>query len=344
VVLVEAEITPGLPVGQAVTLARLVEEAGFDRLGVSDVALQQDCFVVLAACAQATRRVRLGPMVTNPYSRHPAMLAAAIASVHELAGGRAFLGLGVGAGLEPLNIPTSRPARTLREALIAVRGLFTGESVDFAGDVFRLDGAALLCPPATPVPIAVGTRSPAVMRLAGELADTALVGARYLSAAVAAQYRSWLAEGAAKAGRDVNEVEIAPRMTLCVSADGALARRSVKRYVAHYLALIRPDDLQVDVERLRAIETALTRATGWYFDHDRFDPPELDELVTDEMVDRYAIAGTPEECLPHVERLAALGFTSVSMNLAAVRRETLFAGLEETITGFADVLPRVKAM
>ena len=89
---------------------------------------------------------------------------------------------------------------------------------------------------------------------------------------------------------------------------------------------------------------AFDRETVGYFDHDRFDPPELDELVTDEMVDRYAIAGTPEECLPHVARLAALGFTSVSMNLAAVRRDSLFAGLEETITGFAEVLPRARAL
>jgi 5,10-methylenetetrahydromethanopterin reductase len=343
-VLVEAEITPGLPVRDAVTLARLVEEAGFDRLGISDVALQQDCFVVLAACAAATNRVRLGPMVTNPYSRHPAALATAIASVHELADGRAFLGVGVGAGLEPLGIAYERPVRTLREALIAIRGLLAGERVDVAGEVFRVDGAALLCPPATPIPIAIGTRSPAVMRLAGELADTALVGARYLSPAIAEQYRTWLAEGAARVDLDLAAVEIAPRMTLCVSNDGALARRSVKRYVAHYLTLVRPDDLHVDDERLRAIEATLRAATGWYFDHDRFDPPELDALVTDEMVDRYAIAGTPVECLPHVERLAEMGFSSVSMNLAAVRRDTLFAGLWETIEGFAEVLPRVKAV
>lgn len=160
---------------------------------------------------------------------------------------------------------------------------------------------------------------------------------------MADQYRAWLAEGAARAGRDTAEVEIAPRMTLCVSADGALARRSVKRYVAHYVTLVPPDDLHIEEDRLRAIGAALTRATGWYFDHDRFDPPELDELVTDEMVDRYAIAGTAQECLPHIERLAAMGFTSVSMNLAAVRRDTLLAGLRETIEGFAEVLPRVWA-
>jgi 5,10-methylenetetrahydromethanopterin reductase len=234
--------------------------------------------------------------------------------------------------------------RTLREALIAVRGLLAGGEVSLAGEVFHLDGAALLCPPEAPIPIAVGTRSPAVMRLAGELADTALVGARYLSPVLADQYRAWLAEGAARAGRDPSEIEIAPRMTLCVSSDAALARRSVKRYVAHYLTLVRPDDLAVDADRLHAIEAALQRATGWYFDHDRHDPPELDELVTDEMVDRYAIAGAPEECVAQVERLASLGFASVSMNLAAVRRDTLLAGLRETVEGFAAVLPRAAAL
>jgi 5,10-methylenetetrahydromethanopterin reductase len=336
--ILEAEITPGMPMSDVVALARLVEDVGFDRLGISDVALQQDCFAVLAACALATRGVALGPMVTNPYSRHPAITAAAMASVHELSDGRAFLGLGVGAGLEPLGIAYAQPARTLRSAVVALRALLAGESVSQDGEVFRLDRAQLLCPPSSRVPISIGTRSPAVMRLAGELADVALVGARYLSPALAEQYRTWLAEGARRAGRDPSSIEVAPRMTLCVSRDGGLARRSVKRYVAHYLALIRPPDVGVTDERIAAIESALARATGWYFDHDRFDPPELDELVSDDMVDRFAIAGTPEECALHAARLRAMGFTSVSMNLAAVRRDTLAAGLGETIESFAEVI------
>jgi 5,10-methylenetetrahydromethanopterin reductase len=341
-VILEAEITPGMPVHDAIALARLVEDVGFDRLGISDVALQQDCFAVLAGCALATRRVALGPMVTNPYSRHPAVTAAAIASVQELSAGRAFLGIGVGAGLEPLGIDYPRPARTLRASVVAIRALLAGERVTQDGTVFRLEGARLLCPPSSTVPISIGTRSPAVMRLAGELAEIALVGARYLSPALADQYRAWLAEGANRVGRDAGSIEVAPRMTLCVSRDGALARRSVKRYVAHYLVLIRPAEVALANERLTAIEQALARASGWYFDHERFDPPELDDLVTDEMVDRFAIAGTPQECAAHAERLTAMGFSSVSMNLAAVRRDTLAEGLRETIENFAEVIDRFR--
>jgi 5,10-methylenetetrahydromethanopterin reductase len=342
-VILEAEITPGMPVNDVVSLARLIEDVGFDRLGISDVALQQDCFAVLSACSLATRRVALGPMVTNPYSRHPGVTAAAIASVHELSEGRAFLGIGVGAGLEPLGIDHPRPARTLRAAVVSIRSLLAGERVTQDGTAFRLDGAQLLCPPSSPVPISIGTRSPGVMRVAGELADIALVGARYLSPALADQYRAWLAEGASRVRRDPATIEVAPRMTLCVSRDGALARRSVKRYVAHYLVLIRPAEVQLPPERFAAIEKALTRASGWYFDHERFDPPELDELISDEMVDRFAIAGTPEECAAHAERLARMRFSSVSMNLAAVRRETLAAGLRETVEHFAEVIDRFRA-
>ena len=65
-----------------------------------------------------------------------------------------------------------------------------------------------------------------MMRLAGEIADIALVGGRYLSPSLAANYRAFIAEGAQRVGRDVASVEVAPRVTLCVSSDGDLARRS----------------------------------------------------------------------------------------------------------------------
>src|SRR5205823_6001820 len=69
----EAEISPGMTTRQVVDLAQRAEHAGFDRLGVSDVVFWPDCFVVLGLIASATTKIELGPMVTNPYSRHPAV-------------------------------------------------------------------------------------------------------------------------------------------------------------------------------------------------------------------------------------------------------------------------------
>lgn len=328
----EAEITPGMTLAEAASLARAAEDAGFDRLGVSDVLWYPDCFLVQAECLRATSRIHVGSMVTNAYTRHPAIIAGALQSLHELSDGRVFCGLGVGAGLEDLGIGYPDPIATLRSAVDTIRATLTSG---------RLERGAL----AGGVPISIGTRSPQVMRLAGEMADIALVGARYLSAEVADRYRGWLADGAARVGRSVNAVEIAPRLTLCASTDGSLARRSIKRYVAHYLTLIRPDDIAIDDEQLAAITAELTGARGWYFAHDRYDPPELDELISAEMVEAFGVAGTADDCMRLVERVLDLGFTSLSFNLAAVRRPgfSMYQGLRETIEAFAPVVEHVRA-
>ncbi len=325
----EAEISPGMSTAEAVGLAQLVEEAGFARLGISDVVYWPDCFMLQALCAQATSRIAVGAMVTNPYTRHPVVLAGALATLDDIAPGRAFCGLGVGAGLEPLGIDYPKPVAALRQAVGDIRTLLAGGEVG---------GEGLIRPAARPVPISIGTRSPQVMRLAGEVADIALVGGRFLSAELADTYRSWLTEGAARAGRTLNEFETAPRLTLCCSADGDLARRSVKRYAAHYLTIIRPPELDVDPDHMAAIEAALSRSRGWYFDHNRFDDPALHDLIDNRLVEAFTIVGTPEECAEQLTGVLDMGFASASLNLAATARSTAAEGLAETITSFAPVV------
>ncbi|MCU0259674.1 MAG: LLM class flavin-dependent oxidoreductase [Ilumatobacteraceae bacterium] len=340
----EAEITPGMSTREVVDLARLAEEVGFDRLGISDVVLWPDCYVLMALVAQATERIAIGPMVTNPYSRHPVVLAGAMAALQDASDGRMFLGIGVGAGLEQLGMTYPRPVRALREAITVIRALLRGETVTLAGETITVDAARMVGPVA-PVPISIGSRSPQVMRLAGEVADVALVGGRTLDQRIADQYRGWLAEGAARVGRDVGEIEVAPRLTLCVSHDGDLARRSMQRYAAHYVALIRPPDLVArdDGRWIAEVEAALARSSGWYFDHDRVDDPAIGRLIDDDVVRRFAISGTPSECVELTREVLALGFDGASMNLAAPRRESMYAGLRETLELSADVLAAVRS-
>ena len=107
------------------------------------------------------------------------------------------------------------------------------------GVTVRLDGARLARPSSSYIPIAIGTRSPQVMRLAGEIADIALVGARNFTESTVERYKGWLAEGAERVGRNPEEIEVAPRVTLCISDDSKAAISSLKRYAAHYLDIIR---------------------------------------------------------------------------------------------------------
>ena len=326
----EAEITPGMSPAEAVELGCAVEAAGFDRLGVSCVALWPDTYQLQALIAARTERIQIGSMVTNPYTRHAAVHASALATLQELSGGRAFCGLGVGAGLEELDLGYPRPVATLRETVDTIRSLLAGEQV--------LAGAELFRPPPLPVPIAIGTRSPGVMKLAGELADTALVGARHLTPEIVARYKGWLAEGAARAGRSIDDIEVRPRVTLCVSDDAELAVASVKRFAAHYLDILGEHGPPVDPERREAIVATLADATGWYFDLNRHDPPEMLRLIDAELARKFAVVGTPEQCAQQLQELFDLGFDGVSCNLAAVNRGSMFEGLRETIEGGAEVL------
>lgn len=127
---VEVELSPVITAVELVDLARLVDEAGVDRLGISDVAMLRDAFLMQALCAQVTDRVQIGSLVSNPYVRHPAAVAAALATLNEISHGRAFLGIGVGAGLSMLGIDQSRPAQQLEEFLHVVGRLLSGNKLD----------------------------------------------------------------------------------------------------------------------------------------------------------------------------------------------------------------------
>ena len=343
---VEVELSPVIATAEMLELAKLVDEAGADRLGISDVAMLRDTFLVQALCAEVTHRVQIGSLVSNPYLRHPAAVAATLATLNEISQGRTFLGIGVGAGLSGLGIDQSRPARRLEEFLLVVGRLLSGEKLDWDGPAYRIGGAQIARDIACQVPVVVGTRSRQVAMLVGRVADAVVVGAREMRADALERYRGWVHEGARAAGRDPEEVEIAPRVTLCVSQDGEAARRSVTLYTAHYLSLGSVEQSGLEPERFHLIRRLAGEATGWYFEPEVRYSDELDELITPDLIERFAVAGTPKECLEQVRLIAGMGYDSISMNVAAVRRPggSMYCGLRETIEGLGEMMTEIRRM
>ena len=139
-------LIPETPITDMVELAVEAEALGFDRCWVYDEGLvTRDVYVALTAIGVATNTIRIGPGITNPYVRHPGATAAAIATLDELTGGRAFVGIGAGGGLtlDPLGIDRHRPVTSVGEMVAALRGLFAGETVDLDGAVFSLRDARI---------------------------------------------------------------------------------------------------------------------------------------------------------------------------------------------------------
>jgi 5,10-methylenetetrahydromethanopterin reductase len=341
----EAEITPILKTKEVMKLAQIAEDAGVDRLGISDVIFYPDTYQLQALCATVTKRIKIGSLVTNPYTRHPAVIAAAISTLDEISDGRAFLGIGAGAGIAKLGVIRSPPAPTIREAVHIIRELLAGKVINYQGNAYELSSkeTRLEFPPHHAVPILIGTRSPKIAKLAGEIADIIVIGARYISDRQLMNYLGWISEGAAIARRDIGTIEIAPRLTICASRDGELAKQSVKLYAAYYLALLKPSDLLIEEAKVQKIINAVRRAKGWYFSPKVQYPKEIDHLVDEEIVDKFAVAGTPDECITKIGRMISrYKFRSVSLNVAAVRRKNIFDGMTETVKSFGEIIQGLK--
>jgi 5,10-methylenetetrahydromethanopterin reductase len=341
----EAEITPFLKAKEIMKLAQIAEDAGVDRLGISDVIFYPDTYELQALCATVTKRIKIGSLVTNPFTRHPAVIAAAASTLDEISDGRAFLGIGAGAGIAKLGVLRSAPAPAIREAVHIIRELLAGKVVNYQGNAYQLSckETRLEFPPQHDVPILIGTRSPKIAKLAGEIADIIVIGARYISDQQLSNYLAWISEGVLKAKRDIGTVEIAPRLTICASRDGELAKQSVKLYAAHYLSLLKPPDLSIEDTKLKKIIDAAAKVKGWYFSPNVRYPEEIDKLVDEEIVDKFAVAGTPEECITKIRRMMSRHrFKSVSLNVASVRRKNIFDGIAETVRSFGEIVQGVK--
>src|SRR5919109_1171851 len=160
-------LPPANPVAELLQVAEEVERLGYRYLWVNDERLERDPFTVLPAIAQRTERIRLGPGVTNPYSRHPALIATAMATLDELSGGRTVLGLGAGGtNHRALGIERKAPVAALRDAVELIRALWGGGAATVEGDVVRAREARLdFAAPRRRIPIYIGGRGPRVIEM-----------------------------------------------------------------------------------------------------------------------------------------------------------------------------------
>lgn len=296
-------LAPESPVRELVTVAAEAEALGCDTVWVNDDRLQKDVFTVLAAISASTQRIRLGPGVTNPWSRHPALVASAIATLDELSGGRAVLGLGAGGtNHRMLGIERRSPARGLHEAITLVKGLLGGEEITLDGQVVKAHEAHLEFTPArADVPIYVGARGPRVLEVAGEVADGVIVG----SVASAAGWRYALgkiAAGCERAGRPLHELALSAWLPFAVADDRASAIDAVRPMVTTSLITSRSILASLEVE-LPEQFTRTMEALDWSLDSNAVT--QAASAVPEDLIERFAIAGTPSDCRERLERLLA---------------------------------------
>jgi 5,10-methylenetetrahydromethanopterin reductase len=290
-----------LPLDEYVTLARAAEEAGFDQFWVSHDLFLRSSPVILSAVALATERIQIGTCILNPYSLHPAEIAMLAATLDELSAGRFNLGIGAGAAefLKWVGIARDRPLAATRHAIEQVRAALAGEPAPG----WRAEAYLRFNPPRRRIPIYLAALSPGMLRLAGETADGVLP--LLFPPEHYATVLPYLTEGATRAGRSLDEIDVAGCVWCSVSNDRGAAEDVLKDKIAYYGHALSPliwERLGLSAADFRPLEQALMTER---------DPIAARALVTERML-RIGIVGTPADLIRRLEGLVALGVRHLS--------------------------------
>ena len=300
-----------VPVAEFIELARLAESLEFDQIWVSNDLFFRSAPVLLAAAATATRRIALGTCILNPYSMHPAEIAMTATTLQELSGGRFLLGLAAGADdfLGWAGIARHAPLARTREAVIAIRALCCGPVARPTSPAAATAGSrdARLRVPATPTPIYLGAMSPRMLALIGEVADGGLP-LLYPPESFTESLRH-IAAGAARAGRPLDDVDVAACIWVSVDDDAERARRPMAEKLAYYGASFSPDVLA----RVGVDPTDVGRVCA------TVDPAERVALLPPEML-TLGVSGTPDEVVERCRRLDRRRSTSRVVRTSARSR------------------------
>ena len=314
---------PGqFPLPHVIACLKVAEDVGFEHAWFGDSHLiWHETGPYFTAAAMATTRLRVGPLVANPVTRDPTVVASALATVGELFDGRAVIGLGRGDSAVRTMHRKPMSVAEFRQALRLIRTLCRGEEADVPGGKIRFGWLRRR------VPVLVAAYGPRVLALAGEGADGLIL--QLASPDVVAWAVGHARAAAEKAGRKWSEMEVVAAAPSYISADREHALSRVRGFPAtvsnHVKDLLRhhaPAELPADlVEGMQAV-------SGYdYLKHGHVDAPHV-RAVTDDMADRLALIGTAEQVRAKIRRLVEAGATQVCLYIGVVEREQHFSLLE----------------
>ena len=217
----------------------IAESAGFGSLWVTERYFHEETFSLLGFLAAVTQDIKLGLGVTNPYTRNPALLAMASATLDRISGGRFLLGLGRSDRpmiQDRMSIPYGNSRSTLEEAVTIIRDLLAGGRVASTEGRFRLGDVHLETKPVQQnLPIYLAAIGPKALKLAGALADGVLLNA-YTSVGYVRYASAAMRKAAQEAGRDPQAIDIACMLVVRLTDNPESVWPSLKQRIVRLLA------------------------------------------------------------------------------------------------------------
>ena len=290
------------PVSEIVDRTVLAEQNGFSHAWIWDShVLWQEVYPIFTLMADRTTDIHVGPCVTNPITRDPTVTAAAMATLNEISGGRMEMGIGRGDSAQRVLGRTPVSVGALERACRTIRDLAEGREVEIDGTPVQLKWSE-----GRPLPVWVAAYGPQALRCAGRVADGLIM--QLADPFIIEWSLRYLREGAEEAGRDPADIKVMAAAPAYLSDDLTHAREQVRWFPAlvsnHVVDLVKryaEHDLPAGLT-----EYIAARERYDYAHHGRAGSDNAG-FVTDEVVDRFCVLGTPEQVRAKLGELSDLG-------------------------------------
>jgi 5,10-methylenetetrahydromethanopterin reductase len=296
------------PIADTIQLAQLAEQLGLTEVWLPESGHGRGLFTVAAAVAAATRRIKIGIGIVNPFWRHPSVIAMEAAALDELSNGRLMLGLGAALwtlrALGEADARADKPLTAMIEAIRITRALLRGErGIDARIFPARSDARLDFVRRREAIPIYVGAVNGRMLQASGAWADGVELGA-----IVSPGYVEWswsqIVAGARQAGRDPAELDLASNVLVSVDHDAQAARDAVRRVLAYYIHRVEPVVLSTsgadpaEIERVRHTVLSQGLEAGL-------------PLISDGLIDTFAAAGQPEHVAQRLQAYVKAGLRGI---------------------------------
>lgn len=317
---------PKMALADTLRIVQRGEDLGFDMAWVPDQTFFRDPFLTLAYWAQGTQSIQLMLGVTNPYTRHPAQVARSMATLNEMAGGRANLGIGAGNRRElllPMGEEQTAAAERCREMAVLIRELLAGKTTHYRSEYVVADGIKLEWKPERPdVPIYIAARGGKTLEAAGEVADGAIIGA-LVSEAGLDYALSAVEHGATKAGRSMDDLTLISWVTCIVADDFASIENRMKTTVAHIIGgapLPLLNTIGLEDEYVSALKASYAEG----------GQDKAAQHITRREIDMLMLVGDADHVCRKIEYLASRGIDQIGILVS-----------EPTTEGTLNVIERI---
>ncbi len=319
------------PAARTVQLSQLAEAHGFSHVWTFDShLLWEEPYVVHSAILAATRRVTVGPFVTNPATRDWTVTASTFATLNEMYGNRTICG--IGRGDSAVRVTNGRPTtlKALRESIHVIRELGNSRAVEYNGATLQFPWSR-----GSKLDVWVAAYGPLALKLTGEVGDGFILQLADLD--IAEWMITTVRQAAENVGRDPAEIAFCVAAPMYIGEDTPESRAHMREQCRwfggmvgnHVADIVAKYGVGSDVPA--ALTDYIAGRTGYdYNSHGKSDNDHVD-FVPDEIVERFCVLGTAEEHVAKLEKLRALGVTQFAGYLQHDNKEETMRVYGETV-------------